>query len=274
MQYLHFRRIYLGLLAALIATGNVASAHGESGPPAKQAQHFELPKKLREASGLALSQEGHLFTHNDEKGIIYRFDPKTGKVKKVLKIGSPALRDDFEAIAIINHDFYLTTSKGALHWITDGLNYDNEIATSVILKTGLAEVCEVEGLSSFAEQLYFGCKTNYQQSDHQYIIVFRFNPKTSTLIKYLTMSLADLRLEKFQTSGIEVTESKIYLTSAGERRILIVDHKGKLLSQHRPAKRQHRKMEGIAVSASGRIYLAGEGKKRGQLSIYNSIEDI
>lgn len=274
MKYLRIQRIHLFLLAALITTSAVVGAYGDIDSAASQARHFELPKKLKEASGIALSKDGRVFTHNDEKGIIYRFDPQTGNVQKVLKIGNPALRDDFEAIAIIDQDFYLTTSRGVVHWIADALDYDNEIVTSVTLNTSLGEVCDVEGLTSFAEQLYIGCKTNYARSNERHIIVFRFNPKTETLVEYLRIPLAELGLEKFHTSGIEVTQKRIYLVSARERRLVVVNHNGKLLSQHRPAKQQHRQIEGVAVSASGRIYLVGEGKKRGQLSIYESIEDI
>ncbi|NTW64654.1 MAG: hypothetical protein HGA46_11425, partial [Chlorobiaceae bacterium] len=60
-----------------------------------------LPTKLREISGLALSGEGKLFTHNDEKGVVYQLDLMTGRIIKkfylVMDIGKGkrCVKDDF-----------------------------------------------------------------------------------------------------------------------------------------------------------------------------------
>ena len=243
-------------------------------PSVASVDRWQLPKKLNEASGLALSADNRIFTHNDEKGIVYQFDPNTGDVNPVFKISDPALRADFEAIAIINQDIYLVTSNGDLHWVPDSLSYQKAVVTSSLIETGLADVCEVEGLSSYQGELYIACKKSYGSADH-HLLVFRFDPKNSKLTEFLRVSSAGLGLKKFHASGIEVTDDIVYIISARQRRLLLLTRDGDLISQHKLKKKHHRQAEGIAVGSNGKVYLVSEGKsKGGQLSIYDSIAEL
>ena len=77
--------------------------------------HFSLPKDLKEISGLAMSSDGRLFCHNDEKGIIYQLDYKTGTILNKFKLGWLTVQRDFEGIAIAENVFYLVTSSGVIY---------------------------------------------------------------------------------------------------------------------------------------------------------------
>src|SRR5437867_8988129 len=78
-------------------------------PHAKQ---FHLPKQLSEASGLTMSADGRLFSHNDELGIVYQIDYTTGKIVKQFSLGTITLRGDFEGIAMNGGMMYLVASNG------------------------------------------------------------------------------------------------------------------------------------------------------------------
>jgi hypothetical protein len=64
----------------------------------KKVEPIKLPKELSEASGLAFATNGNLLCHNDEKGIVYELDYRTGNIRKRFSLGN------FRLIA--------TTSKG------------------------------------------------------------------------------------------------------------------------------------------------------------------
>ncbi|HIG42013.1 MAG: SdiA-regulated domain-containing protein [bacterium] len=244
-------------------------------PSVAAVDRWQLPKKLKEASGLALSADDRIYTHNDEKGIVYRFDPETGDVDPVFKINDPALRADFEAIAIIDQDIYLVTSSGDLHWVPDSLSYQKAVVTSSLIETGLADVCEVEGLSSYQAELFIACKKSYRSENDHHLLIFRFDPKNNRLTEFLRISSAALGLKKFYASGIEVTKDIVYVISARQRRLLLVTRDGELIGQYKLKKKHHRQAEGVAVGSTGKIYLVSEGKnKGGRLSIYDSIADL
>ncbi|PLX31312.1 MAG: hypothetical protein C0600_06030 [Ignavibacteria bacterium] len=75
------------------------SAQGGDELEAPTAQ-FELPKRLKEISGLAVDDRGRLFAHDDESGIVYQLDPMTGKIVKSFRLGRTLVTEDFEGIAI------------------------------------------------------------------------------------------------------------------------------------------------------------------------------
>jgi len=86
---------------------------------------FSLPKELKEISGLAMSSDGKLFCHNDEKGIIYQLDYKTGNIVSKFKLGWLTVQRDFEGMAIAKDIFYLVTSSGKIYSFKEGENKKN-----------------------------------------------------------------------------------------------------------------------------------------------------
>ena len=48
----------------------------------QKVKSFILPKSLKEISGLAVSQDGRLFGHDDERSVIYQLKPVNGKIIK------------------------------------------------------------------------------------------------------------------------------------------------------------------------------------------------
>jgi len=129
----------------------------------KPSKKLRLPKKLREVSGLASTQSGRLFGHDDEKGVIYEIDTDNGKILKEWLVGSGPLRGDFEDIAIAGEYFYLVASDGTLIRFPEG-SADQRVSYRRI-DTGLDGVCEVEGLEYDGARgsLLLACKTVYKK---------------------------------------------------------------------------------------------------------------
>ena len=94
-----------------------------------------LPGELKEISGIVMTPDGRLFAQQDESGIIYEIDVKTGDIIKKFAFGKPPLRMDFEDIAYVNDKFYLVTSKGEIFECQEG--NDKEHLEYKVYKTGL-----------------------------------------------------------------------------------------------------------------------------------------
>lgn len=125
------------------------------GPPTSR---VSLPAELHEVSGLAVTGDGRLFAHGDERGVVFQVDPGTGQVVKRFSLRPGAqpvdlgkkssdgrVTGDFEDIAIVGDRFFLLTSNGVLVEFREG--QDGEAVPFTAHPTPLAEICEVEGLA-------------------------------------------------------------------------------------------------------------------------------
>jgi len=231
---------------------------------------FELPKKLKEVSGLAHSPDGRVFALNDEKGIVYEIDMNGGGIIPVIKIqkaNGKTLRADFEGLALLKDDFYLVTSKGMLYR-SKLLKVKNESQEKVV-DTGLSKICEVEGLSPYDDMLYIVCKTNYRKRDKGFLLIYKHNPKSGETNLYLRVANEHLNRKKLNPSGIAVTEKEIFVVSAIQGILTRFDREGNFIRDLELDKKRHRQTEGILVLDSGAIVLADEGKgKHGRITVY------
>src|SRR5262245_54963359 len=57
---------------------------------------IQLPQRLREISGLAVTPDGRLFAHGDERAALYEIDPERGRILKSFSLN---VRGDFEGLA-------------------------------------------------------------------------------------------------------------------------------------------------------------------------------
>ncbi len=110
----------------------------------QNSESLKLPHKLTEISGMACAVDGRIFVHNDEKGILYQIDYKTGKIKKSFDLGKKVLKEDFEGIAIVGDLFYMVSSSGNIFEFKEG--EDDDHVKFKKYKTHLSTDNDVEGL--------------------------------------------------------------------------------------------------------------------------------
>ena len=117
-----------------------------------------LPKSLREISGLAVADDGRIFTHNDENSEVSQVDPATGNIVKRFHVGEKGMKGDFEGIAVVGARFFLVSSRGELYEFAEGA--DEAVVPYEIRKTGLNVENDVEGLCYDPEtqSLLLACK--------------------------------------------------------------------------------------------------------------------
>lgn len=241
---------------------------------------WKLPKSLSEISGLALDARQRLFAHDDEKAIIYQLDYHEGRRVKKFALGKPAIRGDFEGIAVVKDEIYLIDSAGTLYAAAEGA--DNSTVSYGLTRTGLGERCEIEGMEyeHDTESLLILCKSPRQKALKGYVTVFRWSLEKNALDDGKTIQLDRNTLKDrmgfraFHPSGITVVPGSghLLIVAAQERALLELSADGELIAAIKlPTAKHHRQAEGIALTAKGDLLLADEGGgKRGRLGVYTA----
>lgn len=276
--------LHLALLlgTALLALAPAAAAQAprasldEYRLEAGAALRHALPPALDEASGLAVSAQGRVFTHGDELAVISELDPRTGRVVKSFRLGRTPLRGDFEGIAIAGERFFLVTSDGTLYEFREA-----EAGAHVFYRrtaTGLGRRCEVEGLAydAHARALLLACKTTTGGALRERVVVFSFDlermqldPEPRLSIPFRALVPLGLR-QGFHSSSLEVHPSgTLYLISAQQEAIIEVHRDGRVLAVRKLDRRVHPQAEGISFLPDGSLLLVDEAQEgRAVLSVY------
>lgn len=244
---------------------------------APAADRWELPKALQEISGLAFDSAGRLFAHDDEQAVVYQLDPGTHRVLKRFSLGRPALRGDFEAIAVVRGQVILATSDGVLYAGREGR--DGEAVPYVTQATGVGAVCETEGMAydSRDRGLLFLCKEPRTRALVGHLAILRWSLERKTLdprpkfLVGLHEITRELKGAGFHPSElVRVPAGGHFLVLSGrEHAIVELTAEGKVAAVARLRRGDHRQAEGLALGAGGALVVADEGAgRRGTITLY------
>ena len=80
---------------------------------------IEMPKKLKEISGLSFYKDNQLACVNDEKGTVFIYDLEYQKITETIEIGK---NGDYEGIEVVNDEIFIMKSNGKIKGfkISDG----------------------------------------------------------------------------------------------------------------------------------------------------------
>jgi uncharacterized protein YjiK len=263
-------------LGAAVADNSVLSHYSFDAASFTQ---WKLPRRLQEISGLALSADGRLFAHEDERAIVYQIDYENGSLRKAFALGDPTLHGDFEGIAIAAGTFYLLISDGTVLRAPEG--DDGEHVGYQRIETGLAQRCEFEGLAYDADStdLLLACKRSRRAADAGKRWVFRLSTRTLRVVSPAVsidvhQVATRLHSKSFEPSGIEVAGGHLLLVAARQRALVETDANGGIIAAlPLPLAKRHHQPEGIAMTRDGRIIIADEGGNgRGRLGVYRPDE--
>jgi uncharacterized protein YjiK len=240
-------------------------------------EQVKLSRNLQEISGLALTPDGRLLAHHDERAVIFQLDPETGEVLQAFSAGFGGAPGDFEGIAVTEDRIFLSTSDGGLLQTSQGspgATMDYRFHASE-----LRGRCEFEGLAfdPHDETLLLPCKTPRDRELEDHVVVFSLELSSGRVLQVPRIFLPLEELEEvglddsFSPSGIEVhpETGRIFLVSARDEAILEFSPGGALLDGRELHKKTHPQTEGITFGRDGTLYLADEGQgKRGRLTRY------
>lgn len=280
-------------VAALVVSTlavSVGAAHSvQSGAPpspaalaqfdfrAPPADRWALPKGLQEISGLAVDSAGRVFAHGDEEAVVYQLEPGDHRVVKRFSFGRPAVRGDFEAIALVDGRIVLSTSDGVLYSGREG--EDGESVPFTVQRTGAGRFCEIEGMAHVLRDraLLLACKEPRVRALRGHFAVLRWSLEHKALDArpYIFIRLGDLtsqlKAQGFHASElVRLSGAERYLVLASrEHAIAELSATGEVLAVAHLRPRDHPQAEGLALSPDGTLLVADEGGTgRGTLSVY------
>jgi uncharacterized protein YjiK len=240
-----------------------------------------LAKKLQELSGLAITTDGRLFGHDDERAVIYQIDFSKGSIIKSFSIGKKTLKKDFEGIAIVGELFYLVTSNGEIYEFREGKN--KSTVPYEKYKTKLSVKNDVEGLcyDSDTESLLLACKGHPGKNYDGNRAVYSFSLTEKKLKKKprFLMSIEEVNslnvsdfTEKmgefflitesgFAPSGIEkhLGRNSFFILSSQGKMIIEVSADGKIVGKILLDKKHHNQPEGITFTNDNALLISDEG---------------
>lgn len=248
----------------------------------KNGNSVKLASRLSEISGLAVTPEGKVFGHNDEKGIVFQINFGSGEIIKEFYLTRWVPEKDFEGIAYANKKFYMITSDGILYEFPEGQNKAAVDYKTYNLNLGIKY--NIEGLctDSKTNSLMLVCKEfpgeNYKGSRAVYSFSLK-NFKLDTTPRFL-ISLKELKdkfvMKNFFPSGIEKhpsSNSYLILSARNGSAIVEVSEDGKIIDAVEFNSKSHNQPEGITVLPNYDLLIADEGaNKNGTITLYKFIK--
>ncbi len=239
---------------------------------------ISLPLSLEEVSGLAMATENSVFTHNDEHAIIHEIDVSQGRTLRVFAMGDPTIEGDFEGIAYAAGQVYLITSDGIIYVATPGA--DGERVPYQTYDTGIAPICEIEGLSNApaTNQLLVLCKRLHRAEEERRLEIYQWTlgadrAEPDPLLSIpLSAILEPDDFAEFRPSALEwdPLRERLIIVSGKSHVFLEIDLEGRLIERRHLDPDIHQQTEGVAILPECRLALADEGTetRQARLSVY------
>ena len=226
-----------------------------------------LPAELREISGLALTADGRVLTHDDEIGRVYVIDPKRGVVLKRFTLGDGP-RGDFEGITVADSSIYLLASNGILLEFKEGA--DGASVPYSIHDTKLGHECTFESVAFEASSasLLLPCKVVGKKSLRDQLVIYRWHvrktdsPRLSMFTVPLTRVIGTNDWKTFHPSDMTVdpTTGNWVLISSHEKGLVEVTPSGQVLRSG-PLPGKHHQPEGVTITRDGILIVSDEATK-------------
>lgn len=264
-------------IAAFALLGLFTTACQSGQPDDSGFVQWRLPDRLREISGLALTDDERLLAIADEEAIVYEIDYRDGGLVKAFALGSPTVRGDFEGIAVLDGMIWMLTSNGRLYTFREGA--DGERVDYRRINTDLGDECEFEGLAaeSSSGSLLLICKESKKKKKGLRIFEWLAAGDKDQKAKDIELDedalQASIDKKKVNPSGIAISpvSGNLVVVAARQRVVFELTRGGQLIDVilYLDAGR-HEQPEGIVVTEDGRLIIADEaGSGAARLAIYS-----
>jgi len=242
---------------------------------------YNLPKKLKEISGLTYQEPNSIYAINDEEGSLYLFNFETGDIVSEIDFGKD---NDYEALTRKDNLIYASRSNGKIKVIdTKSKEKINDI------NTPLSERNNVEGLcfDSTTNKLLIACKGELEKHKNSKGKkgIYSYSLTTETFDKdpYLIIDLkkevgtlkpinlstniiqvlgVNSRLNMFAPSGmaIDPITGHLYLLASRGKILMVIDKSKSTLGIYFLNQQLYGQPEGIVFDKKGNLYISNEAK--------------
>jgi len=230
-----------------------------------------LPREMREVSGLALTSDGRLLAHGDERGRVYVIDPRGGALLKSFGIGNgdADASADFEGITVAQGRIFMVASNGKLYEFAEG--EDGQRVAVIVHDTRLGHECEFEGVAFDSTRgiLVLPCKTvgSKQLRDHLVLYRWRLGGSGDSTLAPLTIPLTSVigsnRWKGLHPSDIAVDPAtgNYVLVAAQEKALIEITPSGDVV-RAMPLPGKHGQAEAVALTPDGILIVGDEATNR------------
>jgi len=230
-----------------------------------------LPRDMREVSGLALTSDGRLLAHGDERGRVYVIDPRGGALLKRFSIGNSQAdaSADFEGITVVGDRIVMIASNGMLYEFAEGA--DGERVGVVIHDTRLGHECEFEGVAFDAAQgiVVLPCKNVGTRKLRDQLVLYRWRLAGSgdSTLAPLTIPLRTV-IGSNSWKGLHPSDVTVdpatgnyVLVAAQEKALIEITPSGDVV-RAMPLPGKHGQAEGVALTPDGILIVGDEATNR------------
>lgn len=235
----------------------------------------KLPGYLDEISGLTSIDDSTLAAIEDESGVLYFLDSRTGKVDRRQKFGPDG---DYEAIEIVRDTIYVLRSDGDVYeiadWRTDSPSVNkNETFLSIRHDTeGLAFDSASNSLlilcKEYAGKQMSGLKSIYSydlsgdslKTAPLYAINFDSKKRDDFPGRLVDFQYSRSKLRGFKPSAIAVhpLSGNLYILSSAWKAVVVMDRSGRIVSVTELEGKNYRQPEGITFDRYGTLFISSE----------------
>ncbi len=236
-------------------------------------QVIELPKHLKEISGLTYLGKNQLAGIQDEDGYIFLFDLKKGKEEEKIKFQKDG---DYEGIAKAGKKIFILRSDGTLFKVKD---VDTKKQETKKYNTHLNVDNDTEGLcyDKKHDRLLIACKDDPGEGKKlkgkRAIYAFDLKKKELKKKPVYKIDLKEVKhwLEErgegvknfqFKPSGIAVhpLTGEVYIIATAGKLLVVLNESGDIQHVHKLSSFMFKQPEGIAFTEKGDLLISNEGK--------------
>jgi len=245
-------------------------------------QSFELPKKLKEISGLSVLDSDYLAAIQDEEGRVYSISIAEGKLEDELRFAKDG---DFEGVERVNDDLYTLRSDGDIYRIKNWRDFGKK-DDSKKYETFLSEKNDTEGLGYDAKnnRLLVACKEDpgddlkdsravyaFDLDEHELIEepvlvidlkeIENITPDhpLNRLVRRLAAPLRDMSGFKPAAIAVHPLTDQIFIVSSVRKLLLAYNPNGALEDLWLLSEDRFPQPEGLAFLPNGDLFIANEG---------------
>ena len=230
---------------------------------------WELPKVLKEVSGIAWLGSDQLLALQDEEGILFVYDLKMEEIVKRIPFGDDG---DYEGLAVHGNDAYVLRNDGTLFQISDFRSPERivDIYETDFKKRNNMEslTWDVKGNRLLLIPKDYDFDTDRVKGIYAFSIEEkRLSPEPIYRIDMKDKALKDFRKkddnETFRPSDLAVhpVDGEIYVLDGANPKMVVLNTDGDLIEVIDFKKKDFPQPEGLTFSPDGKLFISNEQKK-------------
>lgn len=227
---------------------------------------IDLPRDLREVSGLSYYKPGRLAMIQDELAVVFIYDLAKKRVIDEHVFGT---KGDYEGVEFVNGELYALRNDGELYHFTpiDGIKTLGTGNPTRHIKIDLPGKNDMEGLGYDPKLNALLLATKDAANGGTDKPIYFYDLKNEALWRGPVLKQTDLQAfgarqdADIKPSGIAVhpKTGEYYVLASAGRSLIITNRNGKLLSLVALDKSVFRQPEGICFAPDGTLFIASEG---------------